>query len=375
VVLGAILGVGGLVGAFFAGQMSEFPAGQVIVAVIFLGIAVMGACTVLGMLRTRVVLHAGSIELRGAFSDRTLLRQDIAGRRRGPGGHGPAVVCLIPNTTRAKRMLIPQFLEWDPAWDQYFASIPDVDAEEAQASLESVLESPELAGSRDERWAALVQARRVANVFLVVTFASFFWLWLYPRPYDLAFLICATIPWVAVVIASRNPSLYRLNPSRNDVGANLSFAVLMPTFALAMRAILDSQVLDWETLLMTIVAVAAACTLVMVWLVRELRGSVLIFGAFMLAYAYGVVAVANVRFDRGEPQVFVAQVLGAHESSGKTTTYYLDLGPWGPRKSAEEVEVGSAFYASGSRRETVCVYLYRGALKARWFEVWDCPRS
>ena len=374
VVLGALFAVGGLVGAFFAPQLSEFPAGQAVMAVICLGFAVMGVGTVLQMLRTRVVLHSDSIELHGAFSGRTLLRQDIGGRRRGPGGHGPAVVCLIPNTTRAKRMVMPQYLEWDSAWDEYFASIPDVNAEEAQASLQTLLDDSELPGSRDEKIAALEQARRIATGLHIVAVASLFWLWLYPRPYDVAFLVVAIIPWVAVVIASLKPSLYRLNPSRNDVGANLSAAVLVPGCALTLRAVFDSQVLDWEKLLVTILVVTLVCTWVILWLVRELRGSAVTTGVLMLAYGYGVVALANVRLDHGEPEVFEAPVLGAHISSGKSTSYYLKLGPWGPRKTEEDVDVGKAYYARGSRRDTVCVYLYRGALRVRWFEVGDCPR-
>jgi hypothetical protein len=373
VILGAIFAVGGLIGAFFARQMSEFPAGQVVMAVIFLGFAVMGVCTVLGMLRTRVVLHTDSIELHGAFTERTLLRQDIGGRRRGPSGNA----CLIPNTTRAKRMLIPEYLEWDPAWDEYFASIPDVDAEEAQASLQAVLDDADLAGSRDEKVAALEHARRVAKWFLIVTFAVCLWLWIYPHPYDLAFACGALLPWIAIGLAARNGSLYRLNPSRNDAGADLSAAVLLPGCALTLRAVFDSQVLDVAKQIAVVLGVTAACAVLMIWLVRELRGtgSGLITGVLMIGYAYGVVALANIRLDHGEPEIFEAPVQSAHVSSGKSTNYYLKLGPWGPRKTAEDVEVGEDYYARGSRREIVCVYLYRGALRMRWFEVWDCPRG
>ena len=76
-----------------------------------------------------------------------------------------------------------------------------------------------------------------------------------------------------------------------------------------------------------------------------------------------------------EPVPYAAKVLGSRISTGKTTSYYLELGPWGPRKESEEVDVGREYYERGSHRKTVCVYLFRGAFGIRWFQVWDCPRN
>jgi hypothetical protein len=106
-----------------------------------------------------------------------------------------------------------------------------------------------------------------------------------------------------------------------------------------------------------------------------LRASFALFGVLMVAYAYGVVALANFRLDTSEPEVYPVPVLGAHVSSGRTTSYYLKVGPSGPRKEPEDVDVGGDYYPRASHLETVCVYVFRGALGARWFEVWDCPRG
>jgi len=39
------------------------------------------------------------------------------------------------------------------------------------------------------------------------------------------------------------------------------------------------------------------------------------------------------------------------------------------------VDVGRDYYERAAHRETVCVYLFRGALDVRWYEVWDCPEG
>jgi len=54
-------------------------------------------------------------------------------------------------------------------------------------------------------------------------------------------------------------------------------------------------------------------------------------------------------------------------------TRYLKLGPWGPRKEAEEVEVDSNTYGLAAVGGQVCVYVFPGALGMRWYQAWSCP--
>jgi hypothetical protein len=338
----------------------------------------LGSYVVASALRTCVVLHADAIELHGVFSMRRMAREDIAGRRLLPMQHGPPVIKLFPRFTQVRAQTLTQYLETDPAFDAWFAGIPDIDAEEKQASLDALLEDPEVTGSKEERLARLKRARRIAGVIVFATFVICGWLWIYPHPYELAIVCTALLPWIAVLTAVRGGAVYRINPKHNDVGADLTAAVMVPGFALLVRAIIDGHVFDWEKLLMLAIAATAICVLLLTWLVRGLRadkGSVAAMGLIMMAYGYGVVALANVQLDDSEPVTYPARVLGAHVSSGKGTTHYLKLGPWGPRTNAEDVDVGREYYALASQRESVCVYLYRGALAARWFVVWDCPRE
>lgn len=378
-VVGAILAVGGFIGAFFARQMSEFPAGQVVTAVIFLGFAVMGICTVLGVLRTRVVLHADTIELQGTFSKRSLWRPDIAGRRLMSMQHGAPVIRLQPRSESLSRiMVMPQYLQTDAVFEEWMATIPDLDSAEADASLDSLLEDPAIPGTRDEKLSGLVRARRIATWLTWVSLAVFFWLWIYPHPYDLALVCGVVLPWIAVILVARGGALYKFSPERNDAAAGLFGPVTLPGFALLIRALFDSHVFDWQNMLLAVIATLAVCTLIMWCAMSELRASVASTAAiafFMAPYAYGTATLANKQLDFSEPERFEAKVMGSHISRGKSTEYYLELGPWGPRTEAEDVDVGRVFYERGSRQDTVCVYLYRGALGVRWFEVWDCPRS
>jgi hypothetical protein len=258
------------------------------------------------------------------------------------------------------------------------ATIPDLDSAEAEASLDALLEDPSLPGSRNEKISDLVRARRIAQWMTWVTLAVLFWLWIYPHPYDLAVACGVVIPWIAVIVAARGGPLYKLSPERNDAAASLMGPLMLPGFALMIRAIFDTQVFDWQDMLMAVIATLAVCMLILWWTMSELRASAAETAAiaFLMApYAYGAATLVNQRLDVSEPERFEAKVMGSHVSRGKSTVYYLELGPWGLRTEADDVDVGREFYERASRQDTVCVYLYRGALRVRWFQVWDCPRG
>ena len=275
-------------------------------------------------------------------------------------------------------MVMPQFLETDAVFEAWMAGIPDMDAQEAGASLDAFLQDPALAGTDEEKLAELERARRLAQRLTWAALAVSGWVWFCPHPYDLAIVCAAVIPGIAVVLAARRGPLYRLNPYRNDVGANLVVPLTASGWVLAIRALFDTHVFDWQDMLMVTAALTAIWMLILWVAVSELRaspGNTALLALLMIPYCYGLATLANKELDRGEPERFQAQVLGSRISSGKSTEYYLELGPWGPQAEADEVDVGRGYYARGSRQKTVCVYLYRGALRIRWFEVWDCPRS
>jgi hypothetical protein len=340
--------------------------------------ALLGAPVLASVVRSRVTLYDDAIESRGIFVVRRMARADIAGRRRLPQQYGPPVIQLIAQHSGQRSLKLTQYLETDAAFDSWMAGIPDRDADEARASLDALLDDAEIPGSKTEKLQGLARARRTAGGLATTSLAVGAWVWVYPHPYDLALACAAVFPWIVVGVAARGGRLYRLNPSRNEAGADLSAPLLLPGGALAIRALLDSNVLDWERMLILTLVVTVLCVLAMWLLVRELRAkasSTFLLGVLMAAYAYGGATLANVELDSGKPEVFETPVLGSHTSSGKSTTYYLNLGAWGPRTEAEDVAVSRDYFDAAVGRKTVCVYLFRGALSVRWFEVWDCPAN
>ncbi|HXJ12447.1 MAG TPA: hypothetical protein VNH19_09260, partial [Candidatus Limnocylindrales bacterium] len=91
-----------------------------------------------------------------------------------------------------------------------------------------------------------------------------------------------------------------------------------------------------------------------------------------VAYGGGVTAMTDTLLDRSLPRVFQTEVLNKRISSGRSTTWYLRLAPWGPQAQPAEVSVHSSLYNSVQPGQIVCVSLYPGTLKILWFRVAHC---
>jgi len=103
---------------------------------------------------------------------------------------------------------------------------------------------------------------------------------------------------------------------------------------------------------------------------RSLRGKIgTLIGllVFSSAYGYGTAIEANALLDHSTGDTYLAHVEGKHIVSGRTTTYNLDLGPWGPKTKSSKLDVTRAMYNTIERGDLVYLTLKRGALGVNWY--------
>lgn len=67
--------------------------------------------------------------------------------------------------------------------------------------------------------------------------------------------------------------------------------------------------------------------------------------------------------------VYTTTIAGKRISKGKTTTYYLELNPWGDRKEIEDVKVSRERYESVDIGDDTEVTQHQGALGTPWILV------
>lgn len=344
-----------------------------IVAVIALLLAVL---PLLYAWRCRLILDADAIELRGPFSARRLARSEIAGRRTLRSQYGTSVQ-IWPKAPGARPLRFsPGAINPDTHFDAWMRSLPDLDQQDREQAEAQVAADPELGSSREERLEHLAAGRRTAGMLSAAGIAAAAWLYIYPKPYDLAVLLAALVPWAAILVAARSHGLYRLDSRRNDVRPNIAAPVLLPSIALALRAWQDIGVLDPSPAIAWIAALGVPFAFT-AW--RVGGGASLPAGLLALVlgacYASGVVLLGNALLDRAGGERYRVQVLSQHVTHGSRSgpSYHLRLAPWGPRAAPEDVRVGRALYQLAATRRVVCVQQRPGALQLRWYLVRACP--
>jgi hypothetical protein len=101
------------------------------------------------------------------------------------------------------------------------------------------------------------------------------------------------------------------------------------------------------------------------------RQSVFMLGLSGLALGCGAPALVDVRFDASPGQAFRATVNSMYVNQGRSTSYHLRLGAWGPAP-ADSVTVSRSLYDQFNPGDQACVALHAGALAIPWFAVRTC---
>jgi hypothetical protein len=90
------------------------------------------------------------------------------------------------------------------------------------------------------------------------------------------------------------------------------------------------------------------------------------------SYSFGLAIAADSLLDHSKASTYAVPVTSKHSSSGRSTTYYLDLAPWGPVDHPNEISVSSSMYHETSAGDQICLGLHPGQLHAPWYQLVDC---
>jgi hypothetical protein len=376
IILGGLAAVPGCLGVWYFGTGHEMSSsGQAAIMSIFCFLFVLlGAYLIIYALRTTVTLRADAIDVQEIFTCKTFLRADIAARRILPTQYVRTLV-LIPRASDQKKLKFGLAVSTDAAFAAWLADFPDLDAKELAESREALAVDPDLGFNSEQRNQSIARAKKLATVLDVAAFVSFFWSFFFPRPHLLVAAILSALPLIALGLLIRSQGIYQIEGRRNDARPSLALVLIFPGLALAVLSLHDFLLLEWKPILTLSVLLALAMTLVAAKAdpgARQRRAALVpiaIFGAF---YTFGLIAQANSLLDYSSPQTFQVAVVGKHISSGKNTSYYLHLDPWGPQTSATQVTVPASIYSSSATGQQVCVSLHPGALRIPWYAVAPC---
>ncbi len=335
-------------------------------------------------IRSKLLLEENLISISGVFRTRSTRKPDIAGRRVRPRYNGsPATLVLMPSHPGIRQLKIPRMFGTDAVFDAWRADIPDFDAADAvRIAQERVRSEAEIAdgtalgGTREQRLARLQRARSISMLLNVVAPILYVWCIVYPHPYIPVIASVAALPWLAILLVAVPNSLFRLAAKPGDAHPNLVQLLLLPGLALTLRAVLDFDVIAWVPAVLpaAVVGIVTFCAAIMGD--RGLRARPTAWSVILLpvlAYGFGAALLGNALLDRSASETFATTVTGHHVSSGRHTTWYVRLAPWGPYSDAADASVPRWLYQSVADGQPVCTQLHSGAFAIHWFVVGGCP--
>ncbi|QDA60701.1 YdbT family protein [Hymenobacter jejuensis] len=253
---------------------------------------------------------------------------------------------------------------------------PDLDVLEKEQDTAKLLENDDLGRTPEEREARLANALRTAKCLNIAGGAVAGWLLVYPQPYKWAIAIGLVLPLLATIALWLHQGVIRLDEKRNSAYPSLAIAILGPSSSLLLRALLDFEILDYAPLWPQAATIAAGAALALfagsrefIWHNDSRTGLLFSIVIYSALYGFAATTIYNCVFDEGEGTRYEAQVLSKHRTSGKHTTYYLHVSPWGPRSTAEDVTVSHDYYDEVQPSDTIQIHAGSGQLHIPWFMV------
>jgi hypothetical protein len=363
IVLGGLFGL-----AVFSSGSRSSP--SPFIALPFLGL---GVFMLAQALRSRVVIDGTRIEVRTGFRERGADRSEIEGFRTISTRNGSYTQLRLKQGQGT--ISVPNSFDIDDSYRAWFEQITNLDNRDREQILREISEQADLGSTPEERLQALPTAKTWSIFLTIVTGAAAAAAAFGPpalQPPAAAFLVI--VPIIAIWLLTRSPLLYAVYRQKADPRAELSFALMLSAFGLLIPN-LGRHFVDLEALLWVAIPVALIYLVALYLATRRSDarpGTFIALIFFVGLYSFGLSAGADTLTDRGSPTIFRTVITGKHVSHGRSTSYYLELAPWGPVETTERVSVSSRLYGTNEIGDQVCIDLHPGSLRIPWFQVMNC---
>ena len=346
---------------------------EVIMPIFFIGIGLYLAAYAL---RSRVVIDGARIEVRGVVRDRAAELSEIEGFRTISSRNGRYTqLCLKEG--RGK-ITVSQSFETDDDYRAWFQQLTDLDARDRNALLDEISHDAELGSTPEERLNALKQAKAISFAIIATSVAAAAGLGLgAANLHLLSATFLALVPVAALLLMQRSPLLYAVFKKKTDPRAELSIALIIAGMGLFL-GMRNLHFVSMQPILLMAVPVALVYFASFFNSARKNSSPIgSLYGLLIFAglYSYPLVVLADTLLDTAKPVSYTVPITGKHTVRGKSTTYYLELAPWGPIQNQDKIRVSSSLYRDAQPGDQICLNLRPGRLHVPWYQLVNCPST
>lgn len=351
------------------GETAQFFAFAIPISLIMMGVMV---AAVVDAATGELTINEEDIRIKHVFLKRQLQVSDIKGFRIDD-----KYTYLEPKTKVHKRIKISHYFAKKEEWTGWIVDhFPDLDYEEAEESFQEVLQDNKFGFTEQERLEQFDKVKRVTTILNWAGGIAAAWAFFWPQPYEIAILAVAIIPLLALVALKLYRGLIRIDEKKNSAFPSVFAALFFPAIVLMLRTLIDYNIFEHKQVWILVGPIAIGLTALMLigqsefdWQKRRDIFSALVLVLLAFVYAYGLVLSTNCTFDYRSAASFESQILNKSISRSKTTSYYLELAPWGPQPNVDKAEVDRETYEQLEVGDTVEVLFLKGRWGIPWYVV------
>lgn len=334
-----------------------------------ISILLFGYC-IIAFYRGKIVLTSDAIIEYRVFGQRKLLFSDIKGFR-----FKAAKFILEPNDRNKSRMIIGDlsYIINGPALTEFLVNkFKDLDESDYNLEVSEAFNNPAIGESVPDRERRIKVAKRVARFLNIGGVIIMIWL-LIPSAHYLPIILGLSYPLIVLIyFFAQQQIVTLLDTGKKSVHPNLTVALYLSVGGLGLRVIIQYQALNATDCILPTAFLFVVLALLFVLLLRpsKARKSNLWTGIFFcLVYSIGAIGMINCAFDGSKPTEYKTRVLDHYITTGRSTTYYLKIDAWGPKKESEDESVPKSVYNQVKKGDWATVYLKKGYLNIPWYFV------
>ncbi len=333
------------------------------------------ALMVVGLIDTikgKFVIDRDKIFTVSTFSNRQLMFDEIKGYRITD-----KYIFVESNNENKKKIKISTYLgKTNEIIEWLSENYSDLDIVKANQEKEEILNNEEFGWTAEQREEKLIKAHKTAKILNWTGGLIGAWTLFFANPYEYAIIASATFPIICVIVLKYFNGLIRIDERKDTAYPTIFWAIFAASMGLCLRGLLDYNIFDYTKIWIPSILISLTYIAVLTignkeFKFKKAKDYFTIFGfsIFMFGYGYGAVVTLNCIYDKSEPEIFNATILSKRISSGKSTTYYLELTPWGQQTEIDEVSVSKNLYDKLDQNDKVNIYFMKGQFDIPWFEV------
>jgi hypothetical protein len=321
-----------------------------------------------------IVIDEASITQKSWSGDKTVPLADLRGYRM----EGKTLM-LVTSKDPALSIFGIHFYDHFPKIEEWVSKkLPDLAAAELQNETKAIAENESLGSTVEDRQRTLKRAKIIAGWYIFLSIPLSILFGFVAAPWTTLLLFVYLLTGVLLLVTGHKLIKFALNPKQSPY-PQISPGWLVVAFVMMVKSLFIYHIDDWARTAYLSLGIASLICLLLYWLAYQKKlASVFfqltIFLLISLPLGLGTILQCNCSLDNSQPGIYHAKVLKmTADHTGKGSSYFLTLTPWGAKTQATKVDVNIDLYHQLNIGDSVEIHYWPGLLDIPWFRILSNP--